>query len=133
MKLVDYVIKHTERGACTCGKCIDAPSNPEALQPQGHTAELVFFKVAMRDNPARVEFERMVRAEFPLWLDGAEHSYLETGADIGDQGLAMQAMGLGAMLGVWNLYTPCNMLGLKSDDPLAKHAAGAGYITIKRL
>ena len=133
MKLAEYVIKHTERGACTCGKCIDAPGNPQALQPQGHTAELVFFKVAMKGDPDKTEFQNMVCAEYPHWLDGAEHSYLEMGANIGDQGLAMQVMGLGALLGVWSLYTPCSLLDLKPDDPLAKEAAGLGYITIKRL
>lgn len=89
-----------------CGRCCDAPPNPEKLQPTGHTVDLHFFKVSASNNPAKEEFLSLVQKEFPHWLNGAEHNYIECGADIGDQGLAMQAFGLGVLLGVWNLLSP---------------------------
>ena len=70
----------------------------------------------------------LVRAEFPRWLDGKEHSYMEIGGDIGDQGRALMAMGLGAILGLWNLLTPA-MLGL--DREMQLQMAGMGLLSIQ--
>lgn len=130
MTLWDYVAKKSIRGACTCGKCIDAPKNPERLQPKGHTANLMFFKVAKHDNPDASKFRELVEKEFPHWLDGKEHNYLECGGDIGDQGMALQAMGLGNLLGFWNLYTPESMIPF-APDKLKRELAGRGMITIQ--
>jgi hypothetical protein len=127
MSLADYVAEHAVRGACQCGRCFDAVADPQNHQPNGHTADLVFFKVAQKDADAE-EFKKLVAVEFPHWLDGNEHSYLETGWDIGDQGLAMMAMGLGSILGTWKLLSPA-MLPLPDD--LKMQMAGAGYITIQ--
>ena len=79
MDLVDYVIKHVERGPCLCGECLDAVKNPGSKQPKGHTADLTFFKVRKVNNPDLKEFRKLVEEEFPHWLDGKEHTYLETG------------------------------------------------------
>lgn len=130
MDLVDYVIKHVERGSCQCGKCFDAIKNPENKQPKGHTADLTFFKVRRINNPGAEEFRRLVEKEFPHWLDGKEHSYLETGEDAGDQGLALMAMGLGELLGIWELSTPNSMVPFLNKEMRMK-VARAGYITIK--
>lgn len=130
MTLYDFVAKHAVRGACQCGNCADAPENPASNQPGGHTADLTFFKVAAKDAPDPAEFKRLVETEFPRWLDGKEHSYLETGGDMGDQGIALTTMGLGAVLGVWNVLSPAS-LGFASDDPLAQQMAGMGYVTIQ--
>jgi len=127
MNVADYVMQHAIRGACQCGRCFDAVANPKDRQPTGHTADLVFFKVAQKDGDA-VEFKRLVTDGFPHWLDGKEHSYLETGADIGDQGVAMMAMGLGSILGTWKLLTPAL---LPLSDDLKMQMAGAGYISIQ--
>ena len=43
MKLIDYVLAYVTRGACTCGKCCDAPETPEEKKPEGHTVDLTFF------------------------------------------------------------------------------------------
>lgn len=130
MDLADYVIKQTERGPCQCSKCFDAVKNPGSKQPKGHTADLVFFKVMKVNNPDKGEFKKLVEEEFPHWLDGKEHSYLETGGDIGDQGLALMAMGLGELLGVWELLSPNNMFSFM-DEGMKMKIAGTGYITIK--
>ena len=62
-------------------------------------------------------------------LDGAEHSYIELGGWIGDQGLAMMLMGLGSHLGLWSVMTPNNMMpGL--DEETKKMVAGMGLVSI---
>ncbi|GAG96887.1 unnamed protein product [marine sediment metagenome] len=130
MDLADYVTKHIERGPCQCGECTDAVKNPESKQPKGHTADLIFFKVRKTNNPDAEEFRKLVEEEFPHWLDGKCHSYLETGGDIGDQGLALMAMGLGELLGIWELLTPNSMVPFLDKDMRMK-IAGAGYISLK--
>jgi len=130
MNLIDYVTGHVERGACQCGQCIDAVKNPESKQPKGHTADLMFFKVKMVNNPDATEFKSLAKREFPHWFDGREHSYLQTGGDIGDQGLALITMGLGKLLGVWELLTPNSLLPF-IDEGMKMEMAGKGYISIK--
>ncbi|GAH51136.1 unnamed protein product, partial [marine sediment metagenome] len=130
MDLIEYVRNHIERGSCQCGKCFDGIKNPESKQPKGHTADLTFFKVRKINNPDAEEFKKLVEKEFPHWLDGKEHSYLETGGDIGDQGLALMAMGLGELLGMWELLTPNNMVPFLNEEMRMK-MAGRGFISIK--
>ncbi len=127
MNLVEFVQRHSVRGACTCGRCIDAPENPVEQQPNGHTADLVFFKVAAANDPVREDFEALVYPRFPHWLDGKGHNYLEMGGDMGDQGIALQTMGLGTILGTWELLTPHN-LGITGDD--AMELAGRGMVVV---
>lgn len=54
-------------------------------------------------------------------------SYIEVGAEIGDQGAAFQLFALGKVLGLWEVITPAT-LGLSGAD--AQLAAGRGYIMI---
>lgn len=54
-------------------------------------------------------------------------SYIEVGAEIGDQGAAFQLFALGKVLGFWDVITP-ERLGLTGEA--ARSAAGAGYIMI---
>ena len=132
MNLIEYVKTFAIRGACTCGRCIDAPANPEQHQPDGHTADLMFFKVAMKDGATAEAFKVCVEDEFPHWLDGEEHSYLECGANIGDQGMALMAFGLGKLLDVWELLTPNSIMPSLPDD-LKQQMAGSGMITIRKV
>jgi len=61
-----------------------------------------------------------------------EHSYFELGGWIGDQGLAMQYMALGKILGLWQVMHPGMILNV--NDPaqkqLADQMAGAGMVSI---
>ena len=43
-------------------------------------------------------------------FDGKEHSYIEIGAWIGDQQMALRLMGLGELLGFWKVMHPRNMM-----------------------
>ena len=129
MSLADYVLAHTERGACTCGKCFDASYNPEAEQPTGHTVNLTFFKVAAMGADSK-KFLSLVQQEYPDWLDGKEHSYLEVGGDMGDQGIALMTIGLGHLLGVWKALTPDTIMPFMPED-LKKKMAGQGFVSLQ--
>ncbi len=53
-KTFAYVQNNTERGLCTCGRCCDYANKPEDKQPTGHTADLIFFKVAKKKGSTMV-------------------------------------------------------------------------------
>lgn len=133
MSLSRYVIEHTIRGSCRCGRCTNPGSQSNADQDIAestfHTVDIVFFEVSIKDNPTKEEFLDLVKEHYPQWLDGKEHSYLEIGGDIGDQGLALTAMALGNILGAWELLTPKTMIP-DISDALATQIAGSGMITI---
>jgi hypothetical protein len=132
----NYVELHAERGACQCGRCIDAPPDPGNDQPSGHTADTIFFKVRAVNDPTADELWQLVRAnrqgefnEVDLF-DGTEHNYLELGGWIGNQGVALMLMGLGNLLGLWDLLTPRTMLPAGLPDDLVMQMAGQGYVAI---
>jgi hypothetical protein len=139
MTIQHFVIEHTSRGECSCGKCFDVGNKSDLV---GHTADMVFFKVAAIGNPSVEEFRRLTaenRGEFSQCnpFDGKEHNYLELGAWIGDQGIAMQYMALGSLLGVFKLLTPITMLKLPANDLLVnllvKQMAGMGMISVQAV
>lgn len=136
-KLRDYVTTFAARGACKCGRCADAPANPEQHQPAGHTADVVFFEVSAHDGADAHILRELVRANKQGdygdvdVLDGKEHNYLELGGWIGDQGLALTLMGLGAVLGIWKLWTPKALLGKDAPEDLVKQMAGQGFVSVQ--
>jgi len=128
--ITEFIENHVQRGACTCGKCVDAVDNPESKQPEGHTCDLTFFKVATRDDPDKAEFEKLARDKFPQWFDGKEHSYIEVGGDLGDQGLALMCIGLGFLLGVWKALSP-NIMMPFLPEALRQQMAGRGMVFLQ--
>lgn len=54
-------------------------------------------------------------------------SYIEVGAEIGDQGAAFQLFALGKVLGLWNVVTPTSM-GFSGET--AREMAGNGFVMI---
>ena len=52
-------------------------------------------------------------------------SYIEVGAEIGDQGAAFQLFALGKVLGLWDVITPTK-LGITGEQ--ARQMAGNGFI-----
>jgi hypothetical protein len=95
---------------------------------------MCFFKVSAKNSPkASVLREMIANARDGAFcnldpLDGEEHSYLQVGGWIGDQGMALMFMGLGEILGLWKVVQP-KLLGLPDD--LAMQLAGAGMVCIK--
>ena len=125
MSLIEYVQANVSRGDCKCGECIDRVADPQ--QPFGHTADLIFFEVTKSEDADADTYRALVETEYPHWLDGSEHSYMEIGANVGDQGLGMMAMGLGSLLGLWALITP-KALGVSEE--LVVQMAGMGMVSI---
>lgn len=110
----------------------------EARDAEG-AADIVFFGVKPGPKATAEELRRLIKlhAESPEHeavdlFDGKEHSYLELGAWLGDQGLALALMGLGAALGLWKLLTPHSVLGdiVARGSEQEKRMAGMGYISI---
>ena len=129
MTLNEYVMRHTVRGACACGKCVDAIENPQVHQPTGRTANLTFFEVANIDG-VKEEFLTLVRNEHPNWLDGEEHNYIAVGAEIGDQSLALMTIGLGHLLGVWEALSPDTIMPFL-DKETKNMMAQQGMVALK--
>lgn len=135
-ELSKYIEKHVVRGACTCGKCIDAPDNPEEKQPSGHTADVQFFKVTLKDKPNKDILIQLIKEHVGSFnnidlFDGKEHGYIEIGGWIGSQNYALILMGMGKLLGLWELLTPSSMLGNLIPDDLKMQMAGSGMVSIK--
>ena len=140
MTLTEYVQEHAVRGACKCGRCFDAPDDPEQHQPDKnpafaeHTVDLTFFKVATNIYALREvclgEFMDLVRKEHPGWLDGKEHSYIEVGAEMGDQGMALLTIGLGHLLGAWEALSPETVMP-SMDAEIKMKLAGRGMVTLQ--
>lgn len=130
MELREYVRKYVDQGPCKCGKCIDAPKNPEDKQPKAdHTIDLTFFKVA-KTGGTKKEFLELVKKEYPHWTDGEEHNYLQIGGEMGDQGLALATIGLGHLYGVWKALTPDTIMPFLSTE-LKMEMAGKGMVSLK--
>jgi hypothetical protein len=96
---------------------------------------MFFFDVAAKDNPDADEFKKLIQEHQGEFndvnpFDGAEHNYIELGGWIGDQGIAMQFMGLGVLLNLWKVMHPVNMLKLERNNPLAQQLAGVGMVSL---
>ena len=140
--LAKYVIEHCVRGTCTCGKCVDVPAKKS--QPDGHTADVQFFKVALKNSQylkdtdkgkIKNDFIQLVKNHQGIYrdiniLDGNEHNFIDIGRWIGDQGLALMLMGMGELLGIWKVDTP-NKLAPDYSEETRNMLAGAGYISIQ--
>ena len=121
------------RGECTCERCIDSVADAEHKQPEGHTADLVFFKVGAGAgaNAQDLLFALQDAGISAALFDGKEHGYMEIGGLVGDQGAALMLMGIGSILGLWDLLTPRKMLGDCLTEEMELGLAGGGYVTIK--
>lgn len=127
-----YILKHGVKGACTCGKCVDAPANPEELQPTNHSVNLTFFHVSARedDKGSKEEFKALVMAEHPEWLNGEEHNYIKIGAELGNQGIALVTIGYGHVMGLWQAFSPDIVMPFLPKE-LKNQMAGSGMVSLK--
>jgi len=134
-ELHEFVAAWSQVGSCRCGRCMDAPE--VAVVPPGHTVNMIFFDVALIDKPSKEKFIELTKANKTGsfnsvdMFDGHEHNYMELGGWIGDQGAALQYMGMGVLLDVFDLMSPITMLGLDKDNPLVKQGAERGFLSIK--
>lgn len=143
-ELIDFLRENVIIGACQCGKCIDAPQNPEKYQPTGyptgHTSDVYWFKAALKHGLENkdtlknklLQILKRYDGEFNNvnFFDGDEHSFIEIGGYVGDQGLGLMLMGAGELFGLWDVLTPKNMVPNIPED-LMREMAGMGLVTIK--
>lgn len=122
-KLNEYIFSHTERGECQCGQCCD--KGPDRDAPE-HSSNVHFFWVSAKNNPTKEGLQELLEAEYPSLdrLNGGP-SYIEMGAELGDQGAALLLIGLGDILDLWNAVTPAK-LGMEGS--MAEQMAGNGFI-----
>jgi hypothetical protein len=111
--MIDYVMSKSIRGDCTCGSCFDAAAQPD--QPKGHTADLTFFKVAATPEASADALRALVQEAMPNLLDGREHSYIEIGVEMG-QDAALRLIGLGGVLGLWNVLSPDTVMPFLNQE-----------------
>jgi hypothetical protein len=100
---------------------------------------MVLFKVAVTGEAKLEELKSLINEHKGEWtddditpLDGKEHSYIELGAWLGSQGLALQFMALGHALGLFDLLTPKTVFppGTLPENQMMEMAA-SGLLTIK--
>lgn len=99
-------------------------------------ADVIFFGVKKGPNATAEGLRAAMAAHSGEFcncnpLDGQEHSYLELGGWVGDQGSALILMGLGTALGLWRLLTPKTVLGDDAPADLVQEMAGAGYVSVQ--
>lgn len=64
-------------------------------------------------------------------FDGKDHSYIELGGWLGDQGAALDLIGLGTQLKLWTLLSPRTVFKDAMTDELEQQMAGSGYISLQ--
>lgn len=129
-----FVSRFTVRGECKCGRCVDVGSAPD---PEGeHTINMVFFKVGLNGKPSAEDFIALSKIHKGVFgdvdvFDGKEHGFVELGGWLGSQGLAINYMALGVMLGVFDLFSPFTVMGADVPQDLANQLAQSGFLTVK--
>lgn len=101
------------------------------------TSHIEFFDVNYSDAVDAPTLRELVEnahagefgTNFDLF-DGTEKNYMQLGAWIGDQGIAMQLMALGAHLKLWQLLSPSTMLPAETPAKVKEQMAGMGMISI---
>lgn len=111
--------------------CVRVQPEPGFDVPEGkQLVDVVFFKVLVNKEPA--EHHRQHLTDFldtlPSDVMKGGPSYIHLGGLIGDQGMALQTMGLGEALGLWKVITP-RTLGFSGDEEV-KELAGRGLVMI---
>src|ERR1700679_3108460 len=100
------------------------PHESEAL-PTIEKVDMVFLTIGVDKAEAEKHSAelRKILADYPRSKDGP--SYIEVGAEIGDQGAAVQLFAVGKVLGFWDVITP-GTLGIKGAQ--ARVMASVGFI-----
>ena len=130
-ELINYIKNHTERT-----KSIDANTVKEGKSAVVYTLDSVttekitnkpvsdvhFFKVATINSPSKNEFTDLIIKHYPnLKRLESGPSYIEIGAELGSQEIALLFLALGELLGIWSVIIPAK-LGLPPE------MAGQGFI-----
>ena len=98
--------------------------------------DVVHFKVVAKPSADAETLRELIDQHdgefgFVDIFDGGEHSYIELGGWLGDQGAALTLMGMGTHLGLWQLLSPKTVLGNLVDAETEARLAGQGLICIQ--
>ena len=118
-----YVRQHTSRGECQCGRCVDKMPDRDAPP---HSVNVHFFWVSSINDPDKYFLRTLLSEHYPdreRLRKGP--GYIELGGVLGDQSIALRLIGLGGILGLWEVVTPAS-LGITGDA--AKDLAGKGFV-----
>lgn len=140
--LIEYIVEHCVRGTCTCEKCMDV--SDEKIEQDVHTADIQFFKVTLKNSHCMSHIEKnAVKDNFIRFInnhkgvhkdidifDGKEHDFIEIGAWIGDNDMALMLMGMGELLDMWKVITPDRVASEFSEET-RRMLTDAGCILIK--
>ncbi len=99
--------------------------NPSA----GETVNLTFFKVGLNGNPDRAKFRQLVQTLGLAPKGVKERGYIELAGNIGDRGYTLRLMGLGHLLGEWQVLSP-DIVTADLSITLKLLLARRGYVTI---
>jgi len=126
--LINYILAHTNRGECQCGLCVD--KQPDRPAPQ-HSADVFFFWVSAVNDPSADSLRNLLELEYPS-LDKLQQgpSYIEIGAELGHQEIALRLIGLGGLVGLWRVVTPA-FFGFEGEG--AREMAGMGMVMCSGL
>jgi hypothetical protein len=123
------VVTETKAGPVTVIQIDAMPHESEAI-PSLELVDMEFLTIGVdKAEAAKHEAELITILDTyprPERLAGGP-SYIEVGAEIGDQGAAFQLFALGKVLGLWKIITP-KTLGISGAH--AKELAGSGMIMI---
>ena len=119
-ELSEYVLEHTAR---------------HVRGTASDVVDVVYFSVEVRPGSTAQRLKELILSHVgwygPLNLfDGKEHGYIGLGAWVGDQGVALALMGLGAKLELWSLLTPRAVLGADIAESLESKLASQGMISV---
>ena len=122
--LIDYIVNHTQRGECQCGSCCDKLPNREAPT---HSADVCFFWVSTKEDPTKEALLALLEKYYPE-MDRLRMgpSYIEIGAALGSQQVALLLLGLGELVGLWEVISP-KTFGI-TDPQKAQELAGWGFV-----
>lgn len=109
--------------------------NATRVPSEDGEADVIFFGVNKGPQASAEGLREAIAAHKSEYcqcdpFDGEEHSYIELGAWLGDQGLALTLIGLGAILELWRLLTPRTILGDDIEPQQAMQMAGQGYVAL---
>lgn len=97
-------------------------------QPDIEKVDVEFVVIGVNKAKAeehRAEFVELLKQYPNPERLAAGPSYIEVGAEIGDQGAAFQLFALGKVLGLWEVITPA-LLGATGEQ--ARQMAGMGFV-----